>query len=47
VEKDKFEKVQLAGIQKDKNWHFGIEVLLLFVLEKKEIWFCFWLLFFC
>ncbi len=24
LEKDKFEKVQLVGIQKDKNWHFGI-----------------------
>lgn len=24
LEKDKFEKVQLVGKQKDKNWHFGI-----------------------
>lgn len=24
LEKDKFDKVQLVGKQKDKNWHFGI-----------------------
>lgn len=27
LEKDKFEKVQLVGTQKDKNWHFGISSL--------------------
>ncbi len=25
LEKDKFEKVQLVGKQKEKNWHFGFQ----------------------